>query len=322
MDVTKYLIQKQKDLYITKEMHPTYGSGNYCLDVKDNLITEMAEEHVEQYGGGSGGEMKPKKEGEAAKMAALRSSSAMTFNLVGNYGIRIKDNPFEFALGDYKVEYEKQMRTLAMSLGRPANLDALLTHTPFEKDKEAIFCEMKMMEWHTKPSKTELDEKYKEEAYYFLKEAYEVFRPKIDQIKEADFQRYDACQMFKHTLAIFNATFTGNIDANVDLLEKQREVLQLHGKFKKITLANVVYQIPEKELVGTEIETKYKDMHEQEQKEFDKFKKIMLDNKLIELFKKKCGVDFDIVFIPTKDFIGIMEKSEAEKKYLERYWKL
>ena len=95
----------------------------YYQNYADNLLYPMDPRHQREYGEGSGGELEAKG-ARPAKMASIVSSSAMTFNLLGNCQAKIIDNPF-FEPGTYQIAYEKKLPTLNKK-SSPANLDALL----------------------------------------------------------------------------------------------------------------------------------------------------------------------------------------------------
>lgn len=124
----------------------------------------MSETFKCKYKCGSGNELK-------YKMRALRSSSAMTYNIFGNNSkLVIVDN--RIGKGRYKIEYEKQFHTLnSFVKGMPANIDVFLYS---EENKEAVACEMKMAEWIlNKPTG--------------LKEAYLIEKNYIDEISSTTF---------------------------------------------------------------------------------------------------------------------------------------
>lgn len=93
----------------------------YLQNLKDNLYKPMNEEALASYGQGSGNEI------VSGKMNSLRSSSAMTYNLLSSSTVSIIDNKYGIGTGTYTVEYEKQFHTLKSAVsGMPANLDAYL----------------------------------------------------------------------------------------------------------------------------------------------------------------------------------------------------
>ena len=317
--------EKQKNFLknISTKMDPR--DNNYFCELEDNLIIPMCDEHREQYEGGSGSELKERKNhGKLLppKMKCVHSSSAMAFNLLGNKEVIFNDHPNledperkpYFTPGKYSIKYEKKLKLLKKSNGM-SNIDVFLFDDEEEDNaKNAIFCEMKMKEWLDSANK-KLKEAYEKEENY-SDEARDKFLALITKLQEekkqkgSDLKGYDVWQMFKHTLAIFNAFASGG---------------KFYGKkYKKITLANVVYKI--KEWTSTdksEFKKKYEKKFDKEYKGFKKFRDIVLapESGLKELFESECNVNFDIVFIPTHEFINCMEKTDAEKEYLERYWK-
>ena len=94
----------------------------YLENLEDNLYRPMDANAMKAYGEGTGNEI------ASGKMNALRSSSALTYNLFWDQIAEVKvgaDNTI--GSGVYKVEFEKQYHTLKPSVSRfPANLDAFL----------------------------------------------------------------------------------------------------------------------------------------------------------------------------------------------------
>ena len=139
----------------------------YYRDYRDNLIYAMAPQHFQEYSKADGGELNSSGR-KPAKMASIASSSAMTFNLLGNQSVTVKEGQ-RFSPGQYSITYEKQLYTLKKG-SKAANLDAFLKN---EIEREAIFCEMKMLEWIGSPPA--LKASYLDPAYYFCGDAYDVF---------------------------------------------------------------------------------------------------------------------------------------------------
>ena len=292
----------------------------YYKDYTDNLIYEMDKEHRCQYQKGNGNELEPSGM-KPAKMASLASSSAMTFNILGNQFVDLKTGS-PFSSGRYSVEYEKQMYTLNKG-SNPANLDAFLANT---ESKEAIFCEMKMLEWLGSPGK--LKDAYLNPEYYFNEEAYQIFSNiakamikdnprKREEGHRSLFSKYDAWQMFKHTLAIYN--YTSN--QTKDIVTLKGASSSLSGTFKKIVLANVVYEMDPVLIHDESIRNKYLRELNQERKEAQAFIDLMLNPQygLKELFHKHAQIDFDIMYIPVKTFISYIEKTTEELNRIKRY---
>ena len=268
----------------------------YLFALADNLYKPMDKDALLEYGQGSGNEI------FSGKMNSLRSSSALTYNLFGN-------NPAKIDGKKYSVEFEKQYHTLKTSVSnRPANLDAFLY---CEETKEAIACEMKMMEWIcNKPGK--LKKAYLNPENYIDKEVGEEFVKKAkalidEEYRDADLEEYpckmkvyDAFQMFKHAVACYTAFAQ----------EEKRQI-------KKLTLVNCVWTLPDAYKLKTEKNRKdYTERETLEHEEFEEFKSIMMpEGKLLD----EKEFDFDIQFYTFKDFLARLEKSEDELNYLKRY---
>lgn len=197
--------------------------------------------------------------------------------------------------GKYHIEYEKQLHTL--KAGRqPANLDAqLLCH----EEGVAIFCEMKMTEWlFNNPGV--LKDTYLNPQNYFYSKSFKPFNKVFKALiscpinsnneYKSIYKRYDAFQMMKHILAIYNAVCNSEYD-----------------KFTKIILVNCVWKINYPEKLGTYFSDKYRECYYQELSEFYNFKGKL--KPIISLFKD-LKVDFEIKFIHFDDFLKLADKSE------------
>lgn len=261
----------------------------YVRDLRDNLVRPMDSRHAEQYGRGSGRELDD-------KMRALRSSSAMTFNLIGNGSCMIGENDLGLPQGGYSVEYEHQAPTLKVGRGMPANLDAWL-----ESDCEGgavVGCEMKMMEWLTSvPS--QLRDKYLDAANY-RDGVGDAFAGLAAELKAEGFERYDWAQMFKHTVALMN-----------EMLDRR------DARIRALVLLNVVWE-PSEPTSHPASAKRYRDARRQEHEEFIRFKEIMESTK--SLFASFCGVDFGIEYRTAFDFARMIQRDDAEWIKLGRYF--
>lgn len=277
----------------------------YVQNLKDNLYKPMNEQALASYGQGSGNEIL------SGKMNSLRSSSAMTYNLLSSPSISIIDNKYRIGAGTYMVEYEKQFHTLKSSVsGMPANLDAYLF---CQERGEAIACEMKMTEWiFNKPGT--LKAKYLDVNNYIDSESGKVFTEIAkalilpndyddpDEVlpeSPCRMTRYDAFQMFKHAVACYTAC-----------------VLESPYKINKLTLLNCAWTICNPNKLEDKHCIRYAKEEACELAEFAQFKQIMEPVKSI--FANN-GIEFDIVFCNWKDFISLMDKDADELRYLCRY---
>ncbi|MBQ8279064.1 MAG: hypothetical protein IJZ23_04410 [Roseburia sp.] len=300
--------------------------NQYYAKVEDNLWhrTLMAEQHFKEYSRGSGGELDDKN-GRPAKMKSIRSSSAMTYNLLGDRNIKLIDGKEIFSEGQYSIEYEKQLYTIRRNL-QPANLDAFLYN---EEKQEAIFCEMKMMEWIFNEPRALKDAYQNQDLYYantevgnktvakFLK-AIENLKKEMPEFKDgAHFYRYDAWQMFKHILGIYNMTSDITREEMNRKIAKSTDDFKLIPPCKKVTLVNVVFE-PAPEAISEEMRTIYKEIVEKERTDFFAFKTMMKESGIPEAFDDDCHIKFDIEYMSAAEFMDCFDVSER-REYLERY---
>ena len=278
---------------------------HYLYSLNDNLITPMGKKAYCSYCNGSGNELE-------SKMRALRSSSAMTYNLFNNHPfITLKSYPQKsIASGKYTVEFEKQLFTLDESkTTMPANLDTFLTC-----GDTVIACEMKMMEWFSTNNSVLKSAYITEDCYDSVSQGdvFEAFRDfaahlidKNGQIAVDDatqeyktyFNRYDCFQMFKHILACYN-------------------YCAKHKNIKKLTLVNCVWEIKTPDAIE-DLPDRYKSILAEEHKEFDLFKN--LSCKMKPIFDA-IGVEFNVEYIPYYEFAeNVVVLSDEEKEYLKRY---
>ena len=289
-----------------KKKQTTKDNEYYLYSINDNLIIPMGKEAYCSYCNGSGNELE-------SKMKALRSSSAMTYNLFNNHPfITLKSYPQKSITGGkYTVEFEKQLFTLdETKTTMPANLDVFLTC-----DDTVIACEMKMMEWFS-TNNSVLKNAYITEACYDsvsqgdVFEAFRDFAAHIidengqivvgDTTKEYKtyFKRYDCFQMYKHILACYN-------------------YCAKHKNIKKLTLVNCVWEIKNPDSIDG-LPGKYKTIRDEEHREFELFKKLSCKVKTVF---DTIGVEFSVEYIPYYEFTEkvVDGLSNAEKDYLKRY---
>lgn len=308
---TKAIMDILKDNYIrvvgVKAFQNTSEAREFYLELlEDNLYCPMSDKAKAAYGQGTGNEI------TSGKMNALRSSSALTYNMFWNQIAELV-NTKDSVLGNgvYQVELEKQYHTLRADVSRfPANLDAFLY---CDQTKEAIACEMKMTEWlFNKPGT--LKAAYLIPTNYIEEDAGRVFvsvAQNLIQQSEGELLRnekgeylsstcrYDAFQMFKHAVGCYTAC----------VLEEPREI-------KKLTLVNCVWILPNSNILKAKFQGKYGVEKETELAEFEQCKKIM--NPIKDLFACK-NIDFDICFYTFSEFLQLFKKTDAELQYLRRY---
>lgn len=271
----------------SQETGPSASARQFYLrDLDDNLVRPMASAHAAEYSRGSGNELDD-------KMRALRSSSAMTFNLLGNLRCEVERPCGTFASREYAIAYECQLPTLRR--GMPANLDALLTGT----DGDVIACEMKMLEWLTSaPAK--LKGKYLDPKSYRFGDSAPLFADVASRLNESPaFACYDFAQMFKHALALYNAVRDGRL------------------RTKTLTLLNCVWEPPEGYGLSAEAAEWVGRQALREHAGFQGFAQIM--EPVEELFARELGVGFHIRYITAAELVDRLRRPRGEQERLMRY---
>lgn len=268
-------------------------SPYYVMHLEDNLVEQMAECHLREYEQGIGIEL-----GE--KMRALRSSSAMTFNVLGNKRVNIIDSLLA-PKGCYSINYEYQLPTLK---GNPnkANLDARLTA---ENGNTVVYCEMKMAEWMLGWMKMLRVSYLDPDRYLIPREDALVFIDLFNSLVAGDpnwkgsrktrFHRFDALQMAKHLLAIYS-----NLD---------RE------NCRAVKLVNCIWEVRETSLLAP-YERKYETWLATERSEFFEF--VRAARPVYDLFEKR-GFDLTIDYMPIDRFLACLEKTDEQMQKLARY---
>ena len=293
---------RQRAKAALKKSTPPLDADNqnyYFTDYRENLLDKMSNEVCKAFAKGSGNELQ-------RKMAAVYSSSAMTFNIFGNGPVEVKKNTCGWSVGKYTLQYERQLPVLKR--GGKANLDAQLID-----GKEIIFFEMKMQEWlFYKPSR--LVRAYlHDEARYYNREMFSVVKKLIKEImnKSASddksyscrYKHFDAFQIIKHIIGIYNGV-AGKKDE--------------FAKAKKITLVVGDWTVPTSVVkdMQADLQKIYKDIELEMQKETADFQKRLSD--IQAMFTAK-NVSFSVEFRTVKEILSCLGKEEdkAGKRYLQ-----
>lgn len=310
---TKEILELLKKNYEQIAGTGTYLSENinqmqsYWLEkYEDNLFHSMDANAFNAYGEGAGNEI------GTGKIGALKSSSALTYNLFWNQKAEIIRPLHNITRGNYAVEFEKKFRTLRTS-SFPAHLDAFLF---CDEMKEAIACEMKMTEWiFNKPSHLRVS--YLNSSNYSDPHAGDVFAEVAKKIiglpvprkdgklleYASNYKNYDASQMFKHAVALYRACDQKCTSEPIDV--------------KKLTLLNCAWTIVSSDKLTEESRQKYNETWNTEVNEFDRFTTEMRPIK--DLFKQNLGIDFDIRFCTFAELLSTIDKTSEELTYLKRY---
>lgn len=271
----------------------------YVADLRDNLVIPMSPEHRSEYSQGSGNELD-------SKMKSLRSSSAMTFNLLGADPVTIRENPI-IPAGEYDVTFEYQLPTLA-SNPNPANLDALLVSGDGETE---VYCEMKMAEWILGKAGG-LRPAYLDPASYLIPNDAATAYVSVFQSLCADnalsgeriapkLLRYDAFQMLKHLLAIYSG---------------------LIGRFNKdeslptnVLLVNCVWELENPNVLGKHA-NKYRQRLSEEHEQYALFAERA--KPLTEAFLN-LGVNFQLAYMSFREFASCLVLSPDHAQGIQRY---
>ena len=271
----------------------------YLKHLEDNLVMPMSGPHVAEYSRGSGGELD-------GKMKALRSSSAMTFNLLGNGPVKL-NGTHGLPEGAYAVEFEHQLPTLAGN-PHPANLDAKLES---ECGETVIYCEMKLAEWILNKASSLREQYLEAESYLIPETAATAFRESFATLCEGEadgngklapkLTRYDAFQMLKHLLAIYT--------------ESNRKAEAGEPLPKRIILLNCVWEMENPERLGR-YEAKYRELEAEEHAQYRKFAETV--KPLAKLFAE-MGIEFDLHYLTFAEMRDSLELEAAHRKALDRY---
>lgn len=302
MDYQTTLLKAVKDKLLEVEGSLEFGNGEsrtrklyYLKRLEDNLAVPMSDSVRLMYENGSGSELD-------WKMCSIRSSSAMTFNLLGNGPVYIISGKHS---GSYELAYEYQLPTLHNN-PHPANLDAYL-----EGEAEDIYCEMKMFEWLGTPHHALRPDYLEAENYLIPREDAERFIAMLRKLacvlvmgkgrksERLSDGRYDSLQMGKHLLAIYGKV------ANDSAYRP-----------KKLTLLNCVWEFANPEVLGR-YEPKYLEMEAEEHEGFEKFVELAEEH-VAPLFASK-GIRLAVEYVTATELMNAIEYEKPHKAKLERY---
>lgn len=302
MDYLTTLHEAIKKKLIAVEGPLEFGNGGsrtrklyHLKRLEDNLVVPMSGSVRAMYERGGGSELD-------GKICSIRSSSAMTFNLLGNGPVRITSGK---RAGSYELAYEYQLPTLRNN-PHPANLDAYL-----KGEGEDVYCEMKMFEWLGIPRHT-LRPDYLEATHYLVpREDAERFVAMFQKLacicvmgrgrkpEHLSGGRYDSLQMTKHLLAIYGKLVN---DATY--------------RPGKVTLLNCVWEFANPSTLEGYKE-KYLKMETEEHKGFESFEKLA-EEYIAPLFEAQ-GTSLSIEYMTAAELMEVVEYEPCHRAKLERY---
>lgn len=283
---------KKKLLETGRRTRDDFLNEGYFLDeYNKNFFEIMTDKTRQEYEDGDGDEL------SSGKMKQIRSSSAMIYNILGNDNVKIKNNK-ELPAGIYSKNYEKKLKTISVYSKKTqkrenvyANLDAWLCN-----DETEIFVESKCLEWLENGTDFYLKDSYSKLSNYLYKETAKDF---INIGKKIGCSQYDSCQMFKHTLAIYNYL-------------KESGIIN-----KKIYLVNLVWELPKDSELESKYQARYQIQKDLEHLEFNYFYEQMKEIKKLFLNNAKCP--FEIKYFTVQEFCAILDHNIEKQNYLKRY---
>ena len=257
----------------------------YLDDYKKNI--QFFSKHCEEYKDAQGGELNYNRWG-LIPMAALRSSAALTYNIFGDDRCcRINENEWHLCPGLYTLKYEWQSETIN---GHMANLDAHL-----HQGNCHLFVEMKMLEPLTRLHP------FKSYQQYIDSSCPDAFKNAFDEFMDTPPLHFDAFQMIKHLIAIYN-----HFDRMKNTESQTVVLLNCHWEPSKSFMAR---NEPGR---GISLETIYDDFRTTAER-FE-----TLNEKYFKkLFKEKVSIDLVLAHCKHSDLIGVLGKKDD--KYLKRY---
>ncbi len=302
MDYQTTLHEALKRKLLDVEGPLEFGNGEsrtrklyYLKRLEDNLAVPMSGIVRAMYESGSGSELD-------WKMCSIRSSSAMTFNLLGNGPVKLASGKHK---GTFELTYEYQLPTLRNN-PHPANLDAYL-----QSEAEDVYCEMKMFEWLGTPHHVLRPDYLKTTHYLIPREDAECFTAMFRKLayigvmgkgrksERLSDGRYDSLQMAKHLLAIYGKVAN---DPNY--------------KPKNLTLLNCVWEFTNPEVLGR-YESKYLQMEAEEHEGFEKFAKLAKEH-VAPLFEAK-NIPLSVEYVKATELMDAVEYEKPHREKLERY---
>ena len=264
----------------------------YFMRREDSLIGYPNEEHLSQILQGAGREWDK-------DIFALRSSCALAFNIFGNGHVFFhKEGRLPLA-GQFTLEYEKKLPTLLPIEAKkayPAHVDVWLK--PCADQNSEVFFEVKKLEWLEK-KKRQLSSNYLNSQHYKATKSLTAVNAFIDlfkaitdsQNRQCRWKRYDALQMAKHLLGIYNYS----------------EHNAAHSP--NVILVNCIWELGDvNSITSPRVKNQYKIASEQESQEFEEFAEQI--KRIVPVFKSELGITLHVMKMSVQELIGQMAREE------------
>lgn len=227
-----------KKLVKNKNRKLALFNKNYLVNLNDNLIRNMSELHYRELSKGNGNELMWT-HGEKGlfppKMQAVHSSSALFYNVMSflsNKNTKLKYNEFSYK----EIYFEKKYKLLKI-MDYDTNLmkDVEVEANPdgyLEGEYLDIVIESKFIENIEKHSLYDLHKSYLDSTFYLVDKDNNEYSNKwinlfqnvitnkktIKHSYVSKYQNYDALQVIKHLLGVFNYCVTNNVQKNIELI--------------------------------------------------------------------------------------------------------
>lgn len=130
------------------------------------------------------------------------------------------------------------------------------------------------------------------------------------------FDHYDAWQMLKHLLSIYN--YTSFVTQKT--VEAFGKIPSMAGLYDGIVLLNVVNEFPVECVEDSFARAEYQTAMEREQEEAEVFRTILMNSEIPHLFDNNCHAGIEIKYVSAKKFAETIEMSEDKRNYLKRYF--
>lgn len=280
----------------------------YLRDMQNNLLRRMDPVHKKEFASGKSA---------ISNLRYIASSYAMTFNFLGNKTVKVLENTCQLLPGVYHIAYKRILRALK-SKNAFASIDAFL----LSEDENACICmETKMLEWFVFKINP-IKDTYMAPENYFFRDTAPVFIWAIQLMVPflnrdewehfGAFQNYDGFLLMRQILGMYNLirmAREGRLNGDQEEIEKLKNISHL-------TFVSVYWSAVNSKIYGS-YETRILAAEEQMKTEVLFLQEIIAPVK--ELFRESLHIKLQVVNLHYKELLKILEKTEEERRMLERY---